>query len=49
MVFVDIGISIGAAFGHRWVAIPAVASPRRLRELFESEFYFLVYVQLLIN
>ena len=37
-VFVDTGFSIVAGGGRCWVAMPAIASARRLMELFASEF-----------
>ena len=37
-VFVDTGLSIVAACGCCWVVIPAIASARRLMELFASKF-----------
>ena len=37
-VLVDIGLSSAVACGRCWVAIPAIASARRLMELFASEF-----------
>ena len=40
-MFVDTGFSIVAACGRCWVAIPAIASIRRLKELFASKFLFL--------
>ena len=40
-VFVDTGLSIVAACGRCWVAIPEIASTRQLMELFASEFWFL--------
>ena len=36
-VFVDTGFSIVAACARCWIAIPTIASSRRLMELFESE------------
>ena len=37
-MFVDIGFNIVAACGRCRIVIPAIASTRRLMQLFESEF-----------